>query len=106
VDGRQRRFLLVLALLAVACGAAQALTGMSDLVLYLTPLFLITALLLSGHYVAEDRIVAAWRSRVRRPRAHPGVSRPRVCRERSLASLLERSPRSLRGPPAVVPLAV
>src|ERR687893_616541 len=75
---RQRRFLVVLATLAVACAAVQALTGIPELVLYLTPLFLIAALLLSGHYVAEDRIVAAWRARrrplLRRAPAHQTVT--------------------------------
>ena len=97
---RHRRFLAMLTMLSLMCVVLQALTGVPELVLYLTPLFLIAALLLSGHYVAEDRIVAAWRGRrpVRPRRAAP--ARPRPAHELPLASLLARSPRSLRGPPA------
>jgi hypothetical protein len=101
VDGRQRRFLLMLTLLSLACVSLQAVTGITDLVLYLTPLFLIAALLLSGHYVAEERIVAAWRGR-RAPRVRALTVRPPRRRELPLASLLARSPRSLRGPPALL----
>lgn len=99
---RQRRFLVVLATLAVACAAVQALTGIPELVLYLTPLFLIAALLLSGHYVAEDRIVAAWRACRKRLRNRRAPARPRQASELPLASLLARSPRSLRGPPHLI----
>ena len=99
---RQRRFLVVLATLAVACAAVQALTGIPELVLYLTPLFLIAALLLSGHYVAEDRIVAAWRTCRRRLLSGRVPARPRPSCERPLVSLLARSPRTLRGPPVLI----
>ncbi len=95
---RQRRFLVVLATLAVACAAVQALTGIPELVLYLTPLFLIAALLLSGHYVGEDRIVRAWRGLRRAARRLP-VRRIAVPQARTLSSLLERSPLRRRGPP-------
>ena len=98
---RHRRFLAVLTLLSSACLVLQGLTGNPELVLYLTPLFLIAALLLAGHYVAEDAILAAWRGRKvvrqRRPSA-----RPRLRRELPLASLLARSPRTLRGPPSLL----
>jgi hypothetical protein len=40
----QRRFLLCLTALAALCVAAQAVTGISVLTLYMTPVFLITAL--------------------------------------------------------------
>jgi hypothetical protein len=101
VDGRQRRFLVMLTLLSLACVSLQAVTGINDLVLYLTPLFLIAALLLSGHYVAEERIVAAWRGR-RAPRARTLTVPMPLRRELPLASLLARSPRSPRGPPALL----
>jgi hypothetical protein len=86
--------------LAVVGTILQAVTGNPDLVLHLTPLFLLGGLVLAGRFVGEDRIVARHRAaitpaRVRRPRV-----RWRSCAERSLASLLERSPRLLRGPPA------
>ena len=95
---RHRRFLVVLTTLAVVCAALQALTGIPELVLYLTPLFLLAALLLSGHYVAEDRIVAAWRA-CRRLLSRRVPQRPRQHRELPLASLLACSPRAPRGPP-------
>ena len=98
---RQRRFLIWLTVLALACAGLQALTGVSELALYLTPLFLLASLLLSGHYVAEERIVARWRRGRPRPRR---AAEPR-CRPaaavRPLSTLLERSPLTRRGPPAV-----
>ena len=79
VRGPQRRFLLCLTALAALCVAAQAFTGVSQLALYMTPVFLITALLLSGRYVGEERIVARWRAAVavaRRPRRRAVRWRP------------------------------
>lgn len=91
--------------LSAACVVAQALTGIPELVLYLTPLFLIAALLLSGHYVAEDRILARWRGdrphSARRP--EPRRRLPEAAR---VPWLLERSPLTRRGPPALLPHAV
>ena len=98
---RHRRFLAVLTLLSSACLVLQGLVGNPELVLYLTPLFLIAALLLSGHYVAEDAIVAAWRGR-RVTYSRRAVARPKLRRELPLASLLARSPRTLRGPPLLL----
>ena len=66
--GRQRRFLAVMAVLALAGAALQAATGDAQLVLHFTPLFLLGGLLLAGRYVGEDRIVARWRAAVARPR--------------------------------------
>jgi hypothetical protein len=97
-DARQRRFLLILTALAALCLVVQGLTGISELTLYLTPLFLIAALLLSGHYVGEDRIVRAWRGLRRAARRLP-VRRIAVPQARTLSSLLERSPLRRRGPP-------
>ena len=91
----------MLTMLSLVCVALQALTGIPELVLYLTPLFLIAALLLSGHYVAEDRIVAAWRGR-RETYSRRAPERAPQRRELPLASLLARSPRTLRGPPALL----
>ncbi len=99
--GPQRRFLLCLTALAALCVAAQAITGVSELALYMTPVFLITALLLSGRYVAEDRIVARWRAAVavaRRPRPRAVRWRPRAV-HRLRSQLLEGS-FAVRGPPA------
>ena len=96
--GPQRRFLLCLTALAAVCVAAQAVTGISELALYLTPLFLIAALLLSGRFIGEERILARRVTPVPRLRAER-QSWARL-RERPLASLLERSTSLLRGPPA------
>jgi hypothetical protein len=57
VDRLQRRFLVSLTAVALLAVLAQGMSGMTDLVLFLTPLFLIAALLLCGRYIAEDRIV-------------------------------------------------
>jgi len=102
VDRLQRRFLACLTALAALAALAQGVSGVTELVLYLTPVFLIAALLLCGRYVAEDRIVRRWR------RAVP-VRRPRRVRGRwttvaatPLGSRLMRGPRPQRGPPALV----
>jgi hypothetical protein len=101
VLGPQRRFLLCLTALAALSVAAQAITGVSELALYLTPLFLIAALLLCGRYVGEDRIVARWRAAVavvRRPRRRTVRWRPRVVR--APRSRLLVGSFGVRGPPA------
>ena len=67
--------------------------------LYGGPLLFITGLLLSGRFIGEERILAR-RRRSRRRGCAPRASRGPRLRERPLASLLERSPRLLRGPPA------
>jgi hypothetical protein len=97
---RQRRFLAAMATLALACAMLQVVTGDAQLVLHLTPLFLIGGLLLAGRYVGEDRIVARWRVALAHRRARPVRVRWQPRAERALASLLDRSPRLLRGPPA------
>jgi hypothetical protein len=101
MEGVQRRFLACLTALAVAAALVQGMSGVSELALYLTPLFLIAALLLCGRYIAEERIVRRWRGTAphRRPR-HERSRWPAVS-ETPLVSLLERSPRLERGPPAL-----
>ncbi len=98
---RQRRFVLVLAALAVVCAGLQALTGIADLVLYATPLFLLVALLLSGHYVGEERMVAIVRAIRARLRVRPLPVRWGRPSEQRLTSLLHRSAHAVRGPPAL-----
>ncbi len=100
--GPQRRFLLCLTALAAVCVAAQAVTGISELALYLTPLFLIGALLLSGRFIGEERIVARWRG-------VPPVLRPRRCAQRwqpqpvlALRSAFAHGAFGVRGPPALL----
>jgi hypothetical protein len=100
VDRLQRRFLAALTALAALVALAQGMSGVTELALYLTPLFLLAGLLLSGRYVAEDRIVRRWRATrpvtaLRRQRAR----RPVVPKLPPL-SRLDRRPRPRRGPPA------
>src|SRR3954454_6508372 len=102
---RPRRLLTAMALLALACAVLQAVSGDAQLVLHLTPLFLIGGLLLAGRYVGEERIVARWRAALAQRRPRPVRVRWQPRAERALATLLERSPRLLRGPPAVVAAA-
>jgi hypothetical protein len=100
VLGPQRRFLLCLTALAALCVAVQGVTGVSELALYLTPAFLLAALLLSGRYVGEERIVARWRAAVavRRPRRRTRVRwRPRAVS--ALRSQLLEGSFGVRGPP-------
>ena len=101
VDRLQRRFLAYLTAFAVLAAIAQGVSGATDLVLFLTPLFLIAALLLSGRYVAEDRIVRRWRAAVARTvrRARSRWRLPVV--EASPRSRHAHGPRPQRGPPAL-----
>jgi hypothetical protein len=63
------------------------------------PLMIVAALLLTGRYVGEQRILAARLASLAPARA----VRTRWSRRHSaaLVSVLERAPRSLRGPPAL-----
>jgi hypothetical protein len=101
VDRVQRRFLVCLTALAALAAVVQGMSGVTELALYLTPLFLVAALLLCGRYVAEDRIVRRWRTAVPRRRARRDRDRRRPLAEAPLVSLLERSPRLERGPPVL-----
>jgi hypothetical protein len=90
-------FLLAMAALAVAI--LQGVTGVVELALYVAPALLLLALLVSGRYIGEERLLAHYRKA--RPRRRLALA-PRcpVGRERALTSLLARAPRSRRGPPA------
>jgi hypothetical protein len=101
VDRLQRRFLASLTVLAVLAAVGGGVSGVAELALYLTPLFLIAALLLCGRYVAEDRIVRRWRTTARGRTTRRAAGRWRPVAEAAVASLLERSPRLERGPPAL-----
>jgi hypothetical protein len=86
--------------LALVVGAAAAgVSGALDVALYAAPFLVIAALLLSGRFIGEERILAAYRSLPRARRA--ASSWPRLP-ARPLSSALERAPWSLRGPPAVL----
>lgn len=95
----QRRLLLFLAALSVAVAVLQHVAGGLDLVLAVSPALLIFGILVSGWLPGEKWIVArrAARRPQRRRRAQPRWTR---LRDRALVSLIERSPRQLRGPPS------
>jgi hypothetical protein len=102
VNRRHNRLLACLTVLAVVCAGVQAVTGVAELTL----LFLVAALLISGRFVAEHRIVARWRANGRRPRFRETSARPRPARERPLGLLLERIPQLERGPPVVLRITI
>jgi hypothetical protein len=62
------------------------------------PLLVVAALLLTGRYVGEEVILAVHRALARRVRAAKVIWSRR--HSTALVSLLERTPRSPRGPPA------
>jgi hypothetical protein len=95
-----RALMLFLGCAALALAAVQGLTGIQELVFYGGPFLLLIGLLLSGRFIGEDAILAR-RTVLVRLRA-PARRWTRVL-ERPLASLLERSTRQLRGPPATSP---
>lgn len=92
-----RALLLFLGCAALALAAVQGLTGMQELVFYAGPFLLLIGLLLSGHFIGEDAILAR---RAAAPRLRPAARRWSPVLERSLASLLQRGTQQLRGPPA------
>ena len=87
--------------MAVLVALAQGVSGIRDLTLYLTPLFLITALLLSGRYIAEDRIVRRWRGTRPTPRPRRETGRWPAVAAVLPPSRLDGRPRPQRGPPAL-----
>jgi hypothetical protein len=93
-----RALLLLLGSAALVIAAAQGVTGLSDLAFYGGPLLVVLGVLLSGRFIGERVILA--RRRAARGRLRPARVRWSVVRERLLVSLLERSTRLLRGPPA------
>jgi hypothetical protein len=94
----ERRALMLLAVAAVLLAAVMGVTGSFELVLYGGPLLFITGMLLSGRFIGEERILARRVTPV--PRLRTERQSWARLRERPLASLLERSPALLRGPPA------
>jgi xanthosine utilization system XapX-like protein len=87
------------ALALVAGLAAGGISGALDVALYAAPFLVIATLLLSGRFIGEERILAAYPALPRPRRVAP--SWPRLP-SRPLASALERAPWSLRGPPVVL----
>lgn len=102
MDRTQRRFLAWLTAMAALVALAQGVSGVSELTLYLTPVFLLAALLLSGRYIAEDRIVRRWRSAVVRT-ARRARSRWRPVVEAAPRQRVAHGPRPQRGPPVAAP---
>ena len=94
-----RALLLLLGFAALLVAALQGLTGVTELAFYAGPFLLVLGLLLSGRFIGEDAILARRVAAVASPR--PARRRWSPRREHALASLLERSTRLLRGPPAV-----
>jgi hypothetical protein len=93
-----RRLLLSLSAVAVLAALVHWFTGAAEELLTFAPFLLMTAFLLAGRFLGERWIAARMRSAspVRKHRPERWTRG----RERSLAALLERSPRLLRGPPA------
>ena len=101
MDRTQRRFLAWLTAMAVLVALAQGVSGIRELTLYLTPLFLLAALLLSGRYIAEDRIVRRWRGTRAKPRTRRERGRWPALAPVPPMSRLDGRPRPQRGPPAL-----
>jgi hypothetical protein len=99
-----RRLPATMTVVAALCVGAQAVTGLGELALSLTPLFLVVSLLLSGRYLGEERIVRHWRSAAPPP---PRRTRPRWAPLPSvpLVSIFQPSSLRRRGPPAWKPAA-
>lgn len=93
-----RALLLLLGFAAVVIAAVQGLTGVTELAFYAGPFLLVLGLLLSGRFIGEDAILA--RRVAATPLPRPARRRWTARRERPVTSLLERSTRLLRGPPA------
>jgi len=87
--------------LAAALGVAVVTGGASDIALYALPFLVLVALLLTGRFVGEERILAIRRG-IRVGRARRGVRRWQAARPAHGRSLFARAPRSFRGPPAVI----
>ena len=91
--------LLALLVASVALGVAD---GMQAL-LFAAPFLLIAALLVSGRFFGEERILAVYRA-LARPRRRIAPRWPSLP-ELPFSAALARAPWSLRGPPAGISLA-
>ncbi|MBE2316508.1 hypothetical protein DVA67_011010 [Solirubrobacter sp. CPCC 204708] len=88
-------FMVALSVANVVAGNASAM----EMALYAAPVLAIVGLLLSGRYVAEERILAVYRSQPRVRRSKPARRWASIA-ELPFSAGLERAPWSLRGPPA------
>jgi hypothetical protein len=88
----------VLLLASIVVGTIAGLAGAAEVVLFAAPFLLIAALLLSGRFVGEERILSLRQAPPRAPR-RLAQRWPRLT-DIPFSSALERAPWSLRGPPA------
>lgn len=88
-----------LAVLALSL-AALAVAGAGSVVLFALPFVALAALLLTGRFYGEGRILAFHRARRITPARRAPALRWRPARPARARSLFARSPRTLRGPPA------
>ena len=93
--------MLFLAVVATVVAVLQHFAGGVELVFFAAPCLLMAGLLLAGRMPGE-RWILARRSAASPRRLRPARRRFPRGRERALASLIERSPSLLRGPPAPV----
>ena len=100
---RQRRFHACMAAVAILAGVAQVLLGSGELALTFAPLLLIAGLLDLRALPRRGADPRAPHPPGRAAAAPAAAARWRPAVERPLASLLARSPRSERGPPARSP---
>jgi hypothetical protein len=78
-----------------------AIAGAGSVALFALPFLMLAALLLSGRFVGEERILA-YRAARRGPAARRAAApRWRTPRPERARSLFARAPRTLRGPPAL-----
>ena len=90
--------MVALSVANVVAGNASAM----EMALYAAPFLAIAGLLLSGRYVAEERILAVYRSRPQPRRRSVARCWPSIA-ELPFSAGVERAPWSLRGPPALLP---
>jgi len=90
-------FVLALAIVNVAVGNASA----TEMALYAAPFIAVVALLVSGRYVGEERILAVYRTQPRRRRSSASRRWPAIP-EQPFRAGIERAPWTLRGPPVRV----
>lgn len=97
----QQRFLAAMTALVVLALAAQGLTGAHELVLFMTPGFLLAALLLSDRFVGEQRIARGYAAARRRPRRPVHRPRWRPLQRVVPTNAITHVPPMRRGPPAL-----
>src|SRR4051794_24832978 len=95
---RRRQLVSWLMALAIAGVALRSGADMSDL-LVLAPALLAWTLLCNGRFPGEQRLLAR-RSGAAGARVRASATAWAVTVNRAVASMLDRAPRSLRGPPA------